>query len=157
MSRDVSELVSSAMPIAMSLVVRFEGLHLRPYLDPVGIPTIGLGTTVYPNGRRVTLLDSAISEEEAIILAKWYLRSNCLPVILKVCPELDTPEKLAAILDWSYNLGVSRLYASTMRRRINQKRWSDVRYEITRWVYARGRKLRGLELRRAAEAALIQV
>jgi lysozyme len=155
MSRDVSDLVADAMPIALDLVVRFEGLHLRPYLDPIGVPTIGLGTTVYPDGRRVTLLDRPVTRDEALVLARWYLRSRCLPTVLRLCPELDTPGRLAAILDWSFNLGAGRLRASTMRRRINERRWEAVPGELRRWVYAGGRRFRGLERRREAEAALI--
>lgn len=155
MSRDVSDLVAEAMPITMELIWRFEGLHLRPYLDPIGVATIGLGTTVYPDGRRVSLADAPITRDEAIVLARWYVRSRCLPTVLRLCPELDTPGRLAAVLDWSFNLGAGRLRASTMRRRINERRWDAVPGELRRWVYAGGRRFPGLVRRREAEAALI--
>jgi len=35
----------------------------KPYLDPVGIPTIGYGSTVYENGKAITLKDRAITEK----------------------------------------------------------------------------------------------
>jgi lysozyme len=155
MSRDVSDMVREAMPLAMDLVRRFEGLHLRPYLDPIGIPTIGYGTTIYPDGRRVTLADPPLTADEATILARWYLRSRCLPVVMRLCPEVDTPGRLAAILDWSFNLGAGRLAASTLRRKINAQQWDDVPVQLMRWVYAGGRQWPGLVRRRAAEAALI--
>lgn len=155
MSRDVSALVAEAMPLALELVARFEGMHTRSYLDPVGVPTIGMGTTVYPDGRRVTLTDPPISRDHALVLARWYLRSRCLPSVLRLCPQIDTPGRLAAMLDWSFNLGAGRLAASTLRRRINAEEWGAVPSELRRWVYAGGRRWAGLVRRREAEAALI--
>jgi lysozyme len=61
--------------------------------------------------------------------------------------------KLGAIADFCFNLGIGRLQTSTLRRRINQQDWPAAASELQRWVYAGGRKLRGLVLRREAEAA----
>ena len=41
--------------IAAALARRFEGLYLRPYLCPAGVPTIGYGATYYEDGQRVRL------------------------------------------------------------------------------------------------------
>ena len=155
MCGDVSARVADAMPLALELVARFEGMHTRPYVDPVGVATIGMGTTAYPDGRRVTLTDPPISRDHALVLARWYMRSRCLPTVLRLCPQIDTPGRLAAILDWSYNLSASRLAASTLRRRINAEEWGAVPTELRRWVFAGGRRWAGLVRRREAEAALI--
>ena len=40
---------------ALPLIRRFEGLALEAYLDPVGVVTIGYGSTRYPDGRAVQL------------------------------------------------------------------------------------------------------
>ena len=40
---------------ALPLIRRFEGLALEAYIDPVGIVTIGYGSTRYPDGRAVQL------------------------------------------------------------------------------------------------------
>ena len=47
-----------------------EGLRTKPYLDTRGIPTISLGVTYYPNGRKVTMQDKALTIEEAERLGK---------------------------------------------------------------------------------------
>ena len=54
----------------IDIIKRWEGFRPKPYLCPAGIPTIGYGTTVYPNGRKVTLQDKAITEQ----VADQYLR-----------------------------------------------------------------------------------
>ena len=53
------------------------------------------------------------------------------------------------------HLGVGNLRASTLRKRVNAKRWDDVRTELMRWTKAGGKELRGLVKRREAECALI--
>ena len=73
------------------------------------------------------------------------------------CPVLATePEgRLAAIVDFTFNLGAGRLQTSTLRRRINQWDWVGAAQELRRWVYGGGRVPPGLVLRREAEVALL--
>ncbi len=76
---------------------------------------------------------------------------------LRYCPVLAAePEgRLAAIVDFTFNLGAGRLQTSTLRRRINQQDWSSAALELRRWVYGGGRVLPGLVLRREAEIQLL--
>jgi lysozyme len=78
-----------------------------------------------------------------------------LPQVLRRCPGIDSPERLAAILDFCYNLGGGNLGASTLRKRINAGLWGDVPDELRKWTRGGGRVLQGLVLRREAEATLI--
>lgn len=144
-----------AVMLAAVLCRRFEGLRVRPYLCPAGVPTIGYGSTRYLSGRRVLLSDQAITAQQADQLLLQSLRTTYLPAVITLCPGVDTDRRLAAVLDWTYNLGVGNLRASTLRRRINAGRWADVPREIKRWNMANGQVLPGLVARRAAEAALI--
>ena len=49
----------------IDLIHSFEGLSLTPYICPAGVPTIGWGNTYYPNGKKVTMKDKAITREQA--------------------------------------------------------------------------------------------
>lgn len=82
---------------------------------------------------------------------------TALNAMLRFCPVLVTePEgRLAAVIDFTFNLGAGRLQTSTMRRRINQRGWASAAQELRRWVYGGGKVLPGLIARREAEAALI--
>jgi lysozyme len=75
-----------------------------------------------------------------------------------MCPVLvgESEARLAAIVDFTFNLGAGRLQTSTLRRRVNQKDWAATAKELGRWVYGGGRVLPGLVLRRSAEVDLIQ-
>jgi len=144
-----------AIEVAASLARRFEGLILHPYLCAAGVPSIGYGATYYEDGRAVTLKDEPITKERAEALLLWMVRNVYLPAVKKLCPGIDTPERLAAIIDFAFNLGTGRLRASTLRRRVNENDWDAVKSEIVKWIRGGGKVLRGLVLRRNAEKALL--
>lgn len=128
---------------------------MRPYLCPAGVWTIGLGTTRYPNGQPVRATDPPITRERAYEIATYQIRAQYLPAAIKACGgKLNTPGRLAAVVDFAYNLGVGALNGSTLRKRILAERWEDVPVELRKWVRAAGRVLPGLVKRRAAEALL---
>ncbi len=143
------------LAIAAALCRRFEGLYLRPYLCPAGVPTIGYGATFYEDGTRVTLKDPAITRERAEALLLWHLLNVYLPAVATLCPEVDDAERLAALIDFTFNLGAGNLRASTLRRKVNAGQWDEVPDQLMRWNKAGGQVLRGLTLRREAEAAMV--
>lgn len=148
-------MIELAILVAMALMRRFEGLYLTPYLCPAGVPTIGYGATYYEDGTSVTLHDPAITRERAEALLIWMVRTVYLPQVMRLCPGIDSPNRLAAIIDFTFNLGGSALKNSTLRRKINASLWDQVPSEIRKWVRGGGKVLRGLEIRREAEVVLI--
>lgn len=145
----------AVVALAAQLCIAFEGVYLKPYLCPRGVPTIGVGATFYEDGRRVTMLDPPITRERAMQLLHWHLRRHFLPEVAKLCPGADTPPRLAALLDFCFNLGSGNLAASTLRRKVNASLWDEVPEQFMRWNKAGGKVLAGLTRRRAAEAALV--
>lgn len=144
-----------ATATALALCRRFEGCRLRPYLCPAGVPTIGYGSTAYADGRRVQLTDPPISVEAAERLLLLSVRRTYLPAVLTLCPGVTDPRRLAALIDFAYNLGAGNLRASTLRRKVNAGDWAAVPAELRKWVRGGGRVLPGLVKRREAEAALV--
>jgi len=147
--------IDLASAIAAALCRRFEGLYLRPYICPAGVPTIGYGATYYRDGRRVTLSDPAITRAHAEELLLWMIRTVYLPDVLRLCPGIDDPCRLAALIDFTFNLGSGQLRSSTLRKRVNAGDWADVPVQLRKWDKAGGRVLRGLTIRREAEVVLI--
>lgn len=147
--------VDLAIEITLRLIMRFEGYSSKPYLCPAGVPTIGYGSTYYPDGRRVKLTDPEITQQFAIDMLMNQVWTEFLPAVIRLCPNLETPEQIAALVDFAFNLGISRLKSSTLRLRVNSGRWEAAKDELRKWVYAAGKKLQGLVLRREAEVALI--
>ena len=152
---DPAEIVR-AMRIVMALLDRWEGLVLRPYLCAAGVPTIGLGSTVYEDGTAVRLTDPPITRDRAIALASHQVRRRYMRAVRAYCPEAANAERLAAITSLTYNIGPGALRASTLRRRVNAEDWAGCPPQFMRWNRAGGRVLRGLSARRAAEVAVFE-
>ena len=146
---------TQALEILMPVLERFEGLRLRPYLCPAGVPTIGVGSTRYEDGRPVSLTDPPITRARALEIAQHQLEREYLPRVLELCPGIDTSRRLAALTDFAYNLGTGALRASTLRRRVLAGRWDLVPGELRKWVRGGGRVLPGLVARREAECRLV--
>lgn len=144
-----------AEQIAAGLIARWEGFRSRPYLCPAGVPTIGFGFTVYPDGRRVTLTDPPMALGDARRMLAWFITNRYVPAVFKLCPTIDTPERLGAIVDFCFNLGAGNLKASTLRKRILASQWADVPTELRKWVRGGGRTLPGLVARREAEISYL--
>lgn len=143
---------------AIDLCKQFEGLHrlkkdglVYPYICPAGYWTIGYGHLCDKNHRAIT------QQEAELYLIKDLQKT--LDATLRYCPGLasESSNKLAAIVDFTFNLGAGRLQMSTLRRRINQKDWDAAEKELMKWVYGGGRVLPGLVLRRKAEAELLRI
>ena len=145
-----------AKEIAASLCKRFEGCRLSPYLCPAGVPTIGYGATYYEGGRKVRLDDVPISQEYAETLLLWHLENIYIPTVMRLCTNICDEERLAAIIDFCFNLGGNNLKNSTLRVKIVEDDWEGATYQLRRWVRAGGKVLRGLVLRREAEVKLIE-
>lgn len=144
---------------AVGLAKRFEGFHrvpkhdpqrrAHPYICPAGYWTIGYGRLCKPD-------HPPINEEEGEMYLRQDLRT-ALAATLRYCPVLATApeERIAAIVDFTFNLGAGQLQASTLRRRVNQRDWTAAASELRRWVYGGGKILPGLVARRDAESAML--
>ena len=140
------------LEIAASLCKQFEGFRSKPYLCPAGVSTIGYGSTYYADGRKVTLQDTPISQDEANALLMHELEHTYLQGVLRNCPILLTDERRCnAIVDFCYNLGIGRLQTSTLKRKINAQDWEGAKEELMKWSKAGGKVLSGLLKRRQAE------
>jgi lysozyme len=144
------------LELAASLCRQFEGFRSKPYLCPAGVPTIGYGSTYYSDGRKVTLNDAVISQEDANALLMVELNHTYLPGVLRNCPILATDEKKCnAIVDFVYNLGIGRLQTSTLKRKINSQEWEAAQEQLMLWTKGGGKVLPGLLKRRQAECSLL--
>ena len=144
---------------AIDLAKRFEGFHrvpkhdphrAYPYICPAGFWTIGYGHLCEQSHPPIT------DDEAEDYLAQDL--QTALRATLRYCPVMATEAegRLAAIVDFAFNLGAGRLQTSTLRRRINQRDWVAAELELCRWVYGGGRLLPGLVSRRLAEAQLVR-
>ena len=131
-------------------LMEFEGLRLKAYKDTAGVPTIGYGHT-----HNVRMGDQITSWYAKDLLSEDLLSEDIAYFESKV-KELNvarTEGQLDALVSFAFNLGVDRLKESTLLKIIREGgNKSQIKREFKRWVYADGKKLKGLERRREWEA-----
>jgi GH24 family phage-related lysozyme (muramidase) len=116
---------------AIALIKEFESFEASAYPDPLygwKVPTIGYGTTFYPDGRKVQEGDTIrLSQAEEYLLS--YLEKRCRPVLTKISNWSRMNEnQQAALYSFSYNMG--DFYRGEDRESITRvcdspERWSD--------------------------------
>ncbi len=125
---------------AFDIIREFESLKLNAYICPAGKPTIGWGTTRYPNGQAIQMGD----------------------VSQKFCKELSTLIKVpvtdnqfCALLSFIYNFGAKKLGGSTLLRLLNEgANPRMVALQFHSWILIDGVPSNGLIRRRKAEVKL---
>lgn len=136
-----------AATLAAPLTAHFEGLRLRSYLDPVGIPTICYGET------EGVELGQVLSKPECDKMLTARLGWFSAEVYAASARDIP-PETHAALTSFAYNVGIGAFNKSTLLRRLNAGDTAGACDELMRWVFAGGKKLTGLVKRRGAEREL---
>ena len=138
----------------LSLIKKFEGVKLKPYLCPAGIPTISIGCTYYEDGTKVRMTDAPISEARAtdifLNVIKHYERS-----VDSFCRDDINQNQFDALVSFCYNLGAGSLKSSTLLKKVNADPNNLlIAKEFAKYKYNKGKISQGLINRRQAESEL---
>lgn len=136
-------------PEGLALIKRFEGFSAMPYICPAGYRTVGYGHLVKGSDRGEYPLSEA--EAEALLL-KDVAEAERAVAALIVVPLVQG--QFDALVSFTFNLGSGALQRSSLRRVVNRQAHAEVPQQLLRWVYSSGSILRGLVVRRQAEAQL---
>lgn len=146
--------VTAINDAGISLIISFEGFEPKPYLCSAGVPTIGFGTTRYPDGRKVTLKDKEITRSQATLYFRHDVRHFELAVDA-MSVDTVTQNQFNALVSFAYNLGEYALKKSTLLKLVNlNPNDPAIAHEFSKWVSAGGKKVAGLVRRRAAESKM---
>ena len=137
----------------LELIKVFEGFSPTVYRDPVGIPTIGYGSTWDAAGERMTMDHPPISDVDAERLLRRDVR-HAEDAVRRLILFPLTANEFSSLVSFTYNLGSGNLQRSTLRMKLNRGDILGAADEFPKWRRAGGRVLRGLVRRRAAERAL---
>lgn len=132
--------------VAYNLTVPSEGLSEKVYLDPVSLPTVCVGhmDKKLKIGQSFTL-DECI----ALFSEDWKKHQDQLNSIVRVPYKSEWEQ--AALVDFTFNVGISKVESSTLVKLLNEGRHEEACAQLTRWVYANGKRLNGLVTRRNLE------
>lgn len=131
----------------LEIIMHHEGFVPEVYLCPAGIPTIGYGHVVLPHEN----FDEGITKERGMEI----LRNDVGIAERAVSRLISVPladEQFDALVSFTFNLGSGSLQSSTLRQKVNRQEHDLAPDQFRRWVYAGGRRLRGLVRRREDEA-----
>lgn len=138
---------------ALNIIKNGEGLSLSPYLDSVGIPTIGYGNTYYLDGKKVSLCDKPLTIEQAENLLMLSLKEYEEGVKELVKVPINE-NQFGALVSFAYNVGLGNLAKSTLLKKLNSSDYLGASEEFLRWNKAGGKVLNGLIKRRKQEKEL---
>jgi lysozyme len=129
-----------------------EAFSSVPYLDGGKVPTIGFGSTVYANGKKVTMRDKAITRAEAeslfsITLQDYYATVNKSVKVKMLQREFN------AMVSLCYNIGCDAFAKSTLVKLMNAQS-GLVADQFLRWNKDNGVVVKGLTNRRELERAM---
>ena len=141
------------LPIALSLsatgliaIAGYEGFSNKAYIPvPGDVPTVGFGHA----DPRLKVGDM-VTTQEALKLLRSDVREaedavrRCIRVPL-------TQGEFDAFVSLAFNIGGNAFCVSTLAKKANAGDYLGACEELNRWVYFKGKKLKGLENRRAQE------
>jgi lysozyme len=143
----------NAIAIAKDFLKSAEGFASRQYLDAAGIPTIGYGHRILPGES----FAQPMSEAEADALLEQDIAEKASPILDDITWPLSD-EQAAAVIAWTFNVGLRNARNSTLVKLLNQGDLEGAYNQFAVWNKAtvNGQKivLQGLVNRRAAEQAL---
>lgn len=138
----------------IELIKKYEGFESKAYKCSAGVWTIGYGATYYMNGTPVKEGDT-ITLEEAENLLNEMSEKNYGSYVDKYVTSNINPYQRDALISFAYNIGNANLKSSTLLKKVNNNPTDKtIKDEFLRWNKAGGKVLKGLTLRREAEAEL---
>ncbi len=148
MSQRTTLAALSLSAAALVGIALHEGYADRTYLDSVGVPTIGFGTTgdvrigdrITPPRALVRLLSDADRMQREL--------RACIGDVPMHQREWD------AVVSWAYNVGANAACRSTLVKKLQAGDYASACAELLRWDKAGGRVLAGLAKRRQDEYRL---
>ncbi len=100
--------MNSIPEAAIALIKEFEGFRANAYPDPIThwqLPTIGYGTTIYPDGTHVKQNDT-ITEARACECLSDHVAKNCTTSLTKIPNWVKmNSNQQSALYSFAYNLG----------------------------------------------------
>lgn len=136
---------ASAITIAGVMLPDLEGVRYEPYYDVAGVLTVCYGHT----GRDI-IPGKKYTEAECRSL----LEKDLIPYDRSVNRSVKVPAseyQKAALITFSYNIGVTAFEHSSVLRNLNSGNYRAACDGLSQWIYAGGRKWKGLMNRREVE------
>jgi len=144
--------LDDALGLLIPIIQEFEGCKLMAYKCPAGVWTCGWGETgpgIGPYTKWTQeIADNVLRHTASLVLAD----------LIDASPSLvdASTNRIAALADFVYNLGIGAYKKSSLKLRVDQGNWASAANEIKKWDKCKGEPLAGLTRRRAIEAEMLK-
>ena len=129
--------------VAYDLTYPSESLSKTVYLDPIGYPTVCIGRM----DKSLQLgQEFSIDECMKMFASDWKKHQNQLDSVVKVPYKSEWQKE--ALTDFTFNVGIGNVKSSKLLSLLNQGKHVEACQQLSRWVKAKGKTLRGLVIRR---------
>lgn len=100
-----------------------EGTVLKPYYDSGKVATIGTGTTVYPNGQKVKITDTPITNKQATELLQYHMKGDAVALNQSLKGVKLSQDEYDVYADFVYQYGRTSWLRSSMLRNLKQGKY----------------------------------
>lgn len=138
----------------IEMLSNFEGFKQQAYRCPAQVWTIGFGTTVYPNGKRVQGGDQCTYEQALVYKAADLKKFE--HVVTQTVQVSLTQNQFDALVSLTYNIGPQAFRNSTLVKKLNASDYVGAAAQFLVWNKAGGQVLQGLVNRRQREKKLFE-
>lgn len=113
-----------------------EGYTPKPVIPVKGdVPTIGHGTTVYPNGIKVKMNDPAIDRKQAFEYLKLHLDKDAQRFNKSILNIPISQREYDIYLDFTYQYGTKAWSGSSMLRHLKAREYIQACKSLLKWKY----------------------
>lgn len=143
---------SSVSGATVSMIKGFEAFVAKPYLDPVGLETVGYGHLCKRPGCTEVPFQFPMTEAQASTLAQSCISADIVDTVIL------NENQYGALVSWAFNVGCGNSRGSGLISRLNAGEDPNTvaSEELPKWRKSGGQVLPGLVTRRNREVVFFQ-
>ncbi len=112
-----------------------EGTVLIPYYDSGRVPTVGTGTTVYPNGQKVRITDPPITKKQATEFLQYHMKGDAAVLNQSLKGVKLSQDEYDVYADFVYQYGRTTWSNSSMLRNLKQGKYIQACNSLLSYKY----------------------
>lgn len=120
-------------------LIGFEGYKPKPYLDSGNVPTIGIGSTTYEDGTKVTMKDKPITQKRAIEISKAHVAKDEVAFRKSLTGVKLSQAEYDSHMDFVYNFGISNWNKSSMLKNLRSGNYVSACKSLLKYKYVNKR------------------
>lgn len=120
----------------VAVTAKYEGFTSKPIIPVKGdVPTIGFGTTSYPDGTAVKMGDEAITKDQGMQYLKAHMGKDAKQFNETLQGVYLSQKEYDLYMDFTYNFGISNWKSSSMLKNLKKGNYTEACESLLKWKY----------------------